>query len=282
MKMMIIHLTCPDQQGIVARFTGLLFDAGANILSLEQHVELEENLFFMRIKLDLSSIKNTESLESKINKSVSDVNGSCKIYNADHPLKAAVFVTKESACLFDLLIKHKSAELNMKIPLIISNHNSLQSVADQYDIPFYVIPITAETKSAQENIIIKLIKENEIEVIILARYMQILTSEFVNEYSGQIINIHHGFLPAFKGKQPYHQAWERGVKIIGATAHYVTERLDDGPIIAQDTASVTHQQSPMEMIQAGRDIERRVLTTAVKAHLERKIIIQGKRTIIFH
>ena len=279
---MIIQLTCPDQEGIVAKFTGVIFDAGANILSLEQHVEPEENLFFMRIKLDLSALTELDALEKDIKSLATEFHGKCRIYNADYPLKSAIFVTKESACLYDLLMKQNSGELDMSLQLIISNYNNLKSIANQYDIPFHIFSISDTTKSVQENKIITLLKDNNIEVIILARYMQILTEDFVNQYLGKIINIHHGFLPAFKGKKPYHQAWEKGVKIIGATAHYVTKLLDDGPIIAQDTASVTHQHSPREMIHAGRDIERRVLTAAVKAHLERRIIIHGKRTIIFH
>ena len=194
----------------------------------------------------------------------------------------AIFVTKEATPLYDLLIKHQSGDLPCKIPCIISNHKDLEHTARQFQIPFHFLPVSSKTKVDQEKEINKLMEKENIDLLVLARYMQILSSKFVDKFSGKIINIHHGFLPAFKGQQPYRQAWKRGVKMIGATAHYVTADLDEGPIIEQDVVSVSHQHSVQEMIQAGRDIERRVLTSAVKAHLEHRIILDGKRTIIFH
>ena len=210
------------------------------------------------------------------------MNANIQFYYPENLQKMAIFVTKESAPLYDLLIKHRSGELSCEIPCIVSNHEELGEIAKEFHIPFHHFPITKENKQAQEQEIRMLMQNENIDVLVLARYMQILSADFVNEYPGRIINIHHGFLPAFKGKSPYRQAWEQGVKMIGATAHYVTADLDEGPIIDQDVVSVNHQHSVQEMIQAGRDIERRVLTDAVKAHLEHRIILDGQRTIIFH
>jgi formyltetrahydrofolate deformylase len=283
MNSMILHISCPDQQGIVAKFTSLLFKSRANILSLEQHVEPDEKLFFMRIHADLSNMETTKlQLETDLKMLENQLNAQIQIYNYNKKLNVALMVTKESAPLYDLLIQQKSGELKCNIPLIISNHETLKPIADQFDVPFHFIPITPQSKLTQEEKLTELLENNQIDLVVLARYMQILSSIMVEKYSARIINIHHGFLPAFKGKMPYHQAWKRGVKIIGATAHYVTEELDEGPIIDQNVISVNHQHSVSEMIQAGRNIERSVLTQSVKAHIEHRIILHGKRTIIFH
>ena len=283
MRYLILHINCPDQRGIIAQFTGILYDHGANVLNLEQHVEPDEKLFFMRIHADLKNLEISEdSLHEIIMVQVQKMNAKIKYYYPENLLRMAIFVTKESSPLYDLLIKHRSGELPCKIPCIMSNHQNLKEIAEQFNIPFHHLPISPETKSDQENIIREIIKKENIDLLVLARYMQILSPEFVAENHGEIINIHHGFLPAFKGKSPYRQAWDRGVKMIGATAHYVTADLDEGPIIEQDVVSVNHQHSVQEMIQAGRDIERRVLTSAVKAHLQHRIILDGQRTIIFH
>ena len=210
------------------------------------------------------------------------MNANIQFYYPENRQKMAIFVTREAAPLYDLLIKHQYGELPCEIPCILSNHQDLENTAKQFNIPFHYFPISPETKSDQENAIREIIKKENIDLLVLTRYMQILSSEFVIEYQGRIINIHHGFLPAFKGNNPYRKAWERGVKMIGATAHYVTADLDEGPIIEQDVVSVNHQHSVKEMVQAGRDIERRVLTSAVKAHLQHRIILDGQRTIIFH
>ena len=213
---------------------------------------------------------------------VKKMNAKIQFYYPENRQKMAIFVTREAAPLYDLLIKHQSGELPCEIPCILSNHQDLKNTAKQFNIPFHHLPLSTETKSDQENAIREIIKKENIDLLVLARYMQILSSAFVTDYQGRIINIHHGFLPAFKGNNPYRKAWERGVKMIGATAHYVTADLDEGPIIEQDVVSVNHQHSVKEMVQAGRDIERRVLTSAVKAHLEHRIILNGQRTIIFH
>ena len=283
MRYLILHINCPDQRGIISHFTGILYDHGANVLNLEQHVEPDEELFFMRIHTDLKNMEISEdALHEIIMVQVKKMNANIKFYYPENCQKIAIFVTKESAPLYDLLIKHQSGELPCKIPCVISNHEDLGIIAKQFNIPFYYFPIESNTKIDQEKSVRNLLEEENIDLLVLARYMQILSSKFVEDYHGRIINIHHGFLPAFKGKYPYRQAWERGVKMIGATAHYVTAYLDEGPIIEQDVVSVSHQHTVQEMIQAGRDIERRVLTSAVKAHLQHRIILDGQRTIIFH
>jgi len=283
MRYLILHISCPDQRGIIAQFTGILYDHGANVLNLEQHVEPDEKLFFMRIHADLKNMEISEdALYEILMVQVKKMNAKIQFYYPENLLRMGIFVTKESAPLYDLLIKHQSGELPCKTPCIISNHERLKEISEQFNIPFYHLPISPETKSDQENAIREIIKKENIDLLVLARYMQILSPEFVSDYHGRIINIHHGFLPAFKGNNPYRKAWETGVKMIGATAHYVTADLDEGPIIEQDVVSVNHQHSVQEMIQAGRDIERRVLTSAVKAHLQHRIILDGQRTIIFH
>ena len=283
MRYLILHINCPDQRGIIAQFSGILYDHGANVLNLEQHVEPDEKLFFMRIHADLSNMEISEdALHEILMAQVKKMNAKIQFYYPENRQKMAIFVTREAAPLYDLLIKHQSGELPCEIPCILSNHQDLKNTAKQFNIPFHHLPLSPETKSNQENAIREIIKKENIDLLVLARYMQILSSAFVTEYKGRIINIHHGFLPAFKGNNPYRKAWERGVKMIGATAHYVTADLDEGPIIEQDVVSVNHQHSVQEMIQAGRDIERRVLTSAVKAHLQHRIILDGQRTIIFH
>jgi formyltetrahydrofolate deformylase len=283
MRYLILHINCPDQRGIIAQFTGILHDHGVNVLDLEQHVELDEKLFFMRIHADLKNMEISEdALHEILMAQVKKMNANIQFYYPENLQKIAIFVTKESAPLYDLLIKYQSGELPCELPCVISNHEYLDKIASQFQIPFHYLPVSSDTKNDQENAIRKLMEKEDIDLLVLARYMQILSPEFVADYHGKIINIHHGFLPSFKGKSPYRQAWERGVKMIGATAHYITAELDEGPIIEQDVVSVSHQHSVQEMIQAGRDIERRVLTSAVKSHLQHRIILDGKRTIIFH
>ena len=283
MRYLILHINCPDQRGIIAQFTGILYDHGANVLNLEQHVEPDEKLFFMRIHTDLKNMEISEdALHEILMAQVKKMDAKIQFYYPETFQNMAIFVTRESAPLYDLLIKHQSGELPCIIPCVISNHDDLRKIAEQFNIPFHFLPVSPDNKIEQEKEIRQLMVNEKIDLLVLARYMQILSSEFVEHYPGKIINIHHGFLPAFKGKSPYRQAWERGVKMIGATAHYVTADLDEGPIIEQDVVSVNHQHSVQEMIQAGRDIERRVLTSAVKAHLQHRIILDGKRTIIFH
>ena len=283
MRYLILHINCPDQHGIIAQFTGVLYENGVNVLNLEQHVETEEKMFFMRIYADMSNIEiSQEDLCDLLNILGKKTNASVKFYYPEQNLNVGIFVSKESAPLYDLLIKHQSGELRCNIPCIISNHIALESIAIQFNIPFYHLPVSPSTKEEQESKVTAILYKEKVDLLVLARYMQILSEKFVDNFYGRIINIHHAFLPAFKGSNPYRRAWERGVKMIGATAHYVTKNLDEGPIIEQDVVSVSHQHSVKEMIQAGRDIERRVLTSAVKSHIEHRIILDGNRTIIFH
>ena len=283
MKEIIIHLICPDQKGIIARFTHELYQNKINIIELEQHIEVDENIFFMRIHADIKNmLLNKNEFDNLIKTFSKEINAQINYYDYLEPLNMAILCTKEESPVLELILKQKSNELNCRIPIIISNHEVLFDVANRHNIDFKYIPITNNDKEKQELEIFNLLDKYKISFIVLARYMQILSSNFVKRYSNQIINIHHGFLPAFKGRKPYHQAWEKGVKMIGATAHYVTEELDEGPIIEQDVESVTHYYSVNEMIEIGRNIERKVLLLAVKAHLEHKILIHKKRTIIFH
>jgi len=280
---MIFHLTCPDQRGIIAQFTQLLFQHHVNILSLEQHVEPDEGLFFMRTHADLRNVTiSLDTLIDLLNEIEHKLSGNLTIHDPLKPLNMAILCTKEQAHVNDLLMKHQSGELNCNIPLVISNHDNLRNAVEQYGIEYHHLPVSAENRKSQEEEISSLLENQNIDIVVLARYMQILLPKIVQEYRGRVINIHHAFLPAFKGDRPYQKAWVRGVKMIGATAHYVTEDLDEGPIIEQDVESVTHQHSVKEMIQAGRDIERRVLTAAVKAHLQHRILLHGQRTLIFH
>ena len=282
MKQAIFLLTCLDQKGIVAQFTSLLFKYNVNIINLEQHVEFEENLFFMRIDADLRNISiSVSDFFSLVRVLEKTLKADLLICNPLKKINVAIFCTKESAHVLDLLIKEKCSELNCVIPLIISNHKTIQEIIGNFPIKFFYVPVNSDCKS-HESKMNSILESHSIDLIVLARYMQILSNEFVEKYSGKIINIHHSFLPAFKGKKPYHKAWEKGVKIIGATAHYVTEELDEGPIICQDVVPVSHHYSVKKMIQAGRDVERRVLSNAVKAHLEHRIILHRNRTLIFN
>jgi formyltetrahydrofolate deformylase len=235
----------------------------------------------MRIKLEDDGSFNHQQLEVEFSEFADSIDLNWSVRYSEQPYRVALLVTRASHCPYDLLLRELEGELKCDIPLIIGNHRDLEDMARQFDKPFYHLPITAETKQAQEAEIKRLLADFNIDLIVMARYMQILSEEFVTEFSGRIINIHHGFLPAFQGAKPYHQAYERGVKIIGATAHYATAELDEGPIIAQDVQHVQHDNSPQDLVMMGKDIERIVLARAVKAHIEHRIIINGRRTIVF-
>ncbi len=278
---LVLLISCPDQPGVVARFTSLLYEAGTNILSLEQHVE-ENKWFFMRIYAELSS---TTTQCGELRASLYDLGqtlqADLQIHDPEKLLRVAILASKEEACPRELLISHHGGQLPANITTIISNHTSMKSLADSYDIPFHYVD-TAPGMEAAETAMLKILSESQPDIVILARYMKVLSPAFVQAFENRIINIHHGFLPAFKGSRPYHQAWKRGVKVIGATAHYATADLDDGPIITQEVIPVTHQHSVQDMIQAGQDIEKRVLLRAVQAFLQNKIILHNGRTILFH
>lgn len=283
MKKYVILFKSPDRRGIVAKITGWLFKQNLNIISMEEHVEDKSSYFFMRIViLSAFDLNENKDFIIELTKLGQTFEGQFSIKKSNKKNNCAIFVTKEQLPLYDLLIKHQTNDLNCTIKMVISNHMLLKNAAEKFNIPYLRFPINMRNKSEIEPQIIKTLEEHKIDLIILARYMQILSPKFVKKYEQKIINIHHGFLPAFKGARPYRQAWERGVKMIGATAHYVTNELDEGPIITQDVTSINHTYSEKDMIRTGKDIERIVLTNAVQAHLDNRIILHNGRTIVFN
>jgi formyltetrahydrofolate deformylase len=278
----VFLIDCPDQKGLVSRISTFFFERGFNILHCEQYTNVKENQYFMRLKLDMSGLKTSrKSLENEFGEFAASLNIHWTVHYSDYITKMAILVTKTSHCLYDLLLRQAEGELQCEIPVIISNHPELEHVANQFRIPYHCLPVTKETKSQQETFITKVLKQYHIDLVVLARYMQILSDKFVNDWAGRIINIHHAFLPAFQGANPYQQAYNRGVKMIGATAHYATAELDEGPIIEQDVVRVSHEESVEDLTRIGRDVERLVLARAVKAHLEHRTIPSGRRVIVF-
>lgn len=276
---LIASLQCADQPGIVHAMTSAVLACNGNIIENQQFTDPSTNTFVMRTRFETS--QGQEGATKSLAEGLSKFNPSLHIRPTAQKPRALVMVTTESHCLRDLLYLEDLGELNIEIPLVISNQEDLRTLVESHGIKFLYLPVTAETKVAQEAEILKQISDLKIDFVVLARYMQILSSEFCNTMPGKIINIHHSFLPGFKGAKPYHQAHERGVKIIGASAHFVTSDLDEGPIIEQDVAHVTHIATPEELIAIGRDIERRVLAKAVKFYADDKVFIVGKRTVVF-
>jgi formyltetrahydrofolate deformylase len=275
-------VSCPDRKGLVAALAKLLYEHGANILQAQQHTDPVEKLFFQRIRFDLSELDIPHhELEALLRIECGRLNMQWRIYYGDQTKRVAIFVSRFEHCLYDLLIRHRLGELACDITLIVSNHPDLKSIAEQFEIPFHLFPIRKETRLAQEQKEIELLERENIDLIVLARYMQILSDQLCSRYPGRIINIHHSFLPAFIGARPYHQAHDRGVKLIGATAHYATPELDEGPIIAQDVVSCSHRDTVKDLARKGRDVERLVLASAVRSHLEDRILVYGRRTIVF-
>ena len=276
---LIASLQCADQPGIVHAMTSAVLNCGGNIIENQQFTDPTTNQFVMRTRFETS--QGLDGAHKSLNEGLSKFNPSLHIRPTAQKPRAIVMVTTESHCLRDLLYLEELGELNVEIPLVISNREELRSLVESHGIKFLYLPVTADTKPAQEAEILKQIQALSIDFVVLARYMQILSENFCDQMPGKIINIHHSFLPGFKGAKPYHQAHERGVKIIGASAHFVTSDLDEGPIIEQDVAHVTHNATPEELIAIGRDIERRVLAKAVKFYADDKIFIVGKRTVVF-
>ncbi len=263
--------------------SGFVHDNRGNIVDLEQHVDLEADVHFMRMEwaLDKFAIPR-DKLPEELEKITSPFSMRWSLFFSEDRPRVAVFASRESHCLYDLLSRHEAGELRMEIPLIISNHQALETAAQRFGIPYHYFPIAGENKAAQEAAEIALLREHHVDTIILARYMQILSEDFVREFPDRIINIHHSFLPAFPGAKPYHSAYRRGVKIIGATSHYVTSDLDEGPIIAQDVVSVSHRDSVEDFIRRGKDLEKVVLARAVWHHVERTILVYENKTVVFH
>lgn len=279
----IILINCKDQPNIIATVTSFVANNGGNIVYIDQHVDRVQDTFFMRLEGEFESTNfSIENFKTLFKAALADkFNMKWRVYASDAKLKMAVFVSKYDHCLYDLLGRYNSGELGLVIPFIISNHNDLKSIADNFKIPFYHIPVTKDTKAEAEEKQLELLNKYDIDFIVLARYMQIVSDKLISNYPSKIINIHHSFLPAFVGAKPYHSAYKRGVKIIGATSHYVTEELDAGPIIEQDVAHVSHDHSVSDLIAKGRDLEKIVLSRAVKLHAKRKVMVYNNKTVIF-
>ncbi|HWJ47208.1 MAG TPA: formyltetrahydrofolate deformylase [Candidatus Udaeobacter sp.] len=278
----ILLISCPDRKGEVAAIADFVYRHNGNILHADEHGDAESGLFLMRVEFDPKDFDIPLTDFGKHFSPVADAFAmTWRLAQSSHRPRMIIFVSKYDHCLVDLLYRQQSGELTCDIPLIISNHPDNQAVADFYKIPYAVIPITKDNKQAAERQLKSLIDEHQPDFIVLARYMQILSNEFVNRYPQRIINIHHSFLPAFVGARPYHQAFERGVKLIGATSHYVTEVLDDGPIIEQDVVRVSHRDTVEDLIREGRDLEKVVLSRAVRSHLENRVLVYGNKTVVF-
>lgn len=276
-------LHCPDKPGMLAEVTDFITVNKGNIIYLDQYVDHVENIFFMRIEWEL---KDFLVPQEKIEDYFRTLYGQkyemdFRLYFSDVKPRMAIFVSKLSHCLFDMLARYTAGEWNVEIPLIISNHPDLQHVAERFGIPFYLFPITKETKEEQERKEMELLAKHKITFIVLARYMQVISEQMINAYPNKIINIHHSFLPAFVGAKPYHAAFQRGVKIIGATSHYVTTELDAGPIIEQDVVRITHKDAIEDLVNKGKDLEKIVLSRAVQKHIERKVLAYKNKTVIF-
>ena len=277
----IFLIQAEDKKGLLASTVGFFYEKGYNILKCQQHTDSYEKRFYMRIEIDASDMKETrKELEDGFAKVAEKEGLSWSCHWSDYRMRVAILVSKASHCLYDLISRKLEGELSCEIPLIISNHPDLEIAANQFRIPYYCFPV-GNDKAEQEMKIRDLLKRFDIDLVVLARYMQILSPEFTDEWKGRIINIHHAFLPAFQGANQYLRAYQRGVKMIGATAHYASEDLDQGPIIEQDTVRVSHELTPNGLKEVGKDCEKRVLANAVKAHLEHRIIINGGRTIVF-
>lgn len=275
-------VSCPDRRGLVAGLSQFLTGQGANIFDAEQHRDPETNIFFQRIQFDMSEMYTDRvGLENGLRELAGRFQMTVRLTYGDHTPRMAILVSKFDHCLYDLILRQRSKELPCEIPLIISNHEELRCVEKQFNIPYHCIPVTADTKAEAEARQIRLLQDNRIDVVVLARYMQVLSQKFIEAFPSRIINIHHSFLPAFAGGKPYHQAMEHGVKLIGATSHYVTPQLDEGPIIEQDVVRVSHRESIDDLVQKGRDVEKVVLARAVRAHLEQRVVVCGKKTIVF-
>ena len=279
----VLLLHCPDKQGIIAAVTEFININKGNIIYLDQHVDKAEKVFFMRVEWELENFliprdKVKEYFDTLLAKKYQM---EFEIYFHAQKPRMALFVSKQAHCLYDLLAHYEAGDWNVEIPLIISNHPDMEHVAKKFGIPYYCLPITKENKAEQEAKEMELLRQHDITFVVLARYMQIITPAMIEAYPNKIINIHHSFLPAFVGAKPYHAAFERGVKIIGATSHYVTEELDAGPIIKQDVARISHKDSIENLIRKGQDLEKVVLSRAVEKHIERKILVYKNKTIVF-
>lgn len=280
----ILLIHCNDSKGIIASVTSFIHHESGNIIYIDQHVDKEASLFFMRVECEFNNDSfSLQSFDKRFKKTIAtQFSMNWQLYDADRKPNMAIFVSKYSHCLYDILSRYNSGEMGVNIPLIISNHPNLEPIASSFGIPYHYIKVTKETKAQAEATQLALLKEHKIDFIVLARYMQIISPELIAHYPSKIINIHHSFLPAFPGAKPYHSAYKRGVKIIGATSHYVTEALDEGPIIEQDITRVSHTHSIKDFILKGRDLEKIVLSRALQLHTKHKVMVFNNKTIVFN
>lgn len=277
----ILLLSCPDQKGLVARLSHFVFSNGGNIIDADQHTDFTSGLFLTRLEWDLDGfLVGRAELPAVVATLASDLGARWELHLSDVERRVAIFVTKQDHCLVDLLWRVRAGELAATVPLVISNHEDLRGVTEQLGVPYRCIPVDPANKRAQEEQQLALLREHRIDLVLLAKYMQVVTAEFLAA-APPVINIHHSFLPAFAGARPYHRAHERGVKIIGATAHYATADLDEGPIIEQQVTRVSHRDTVADLIRKGRDLERIVLATAVRHHLENRVLVYRNRTVVF-
>jgi formyltetrahydrofolate deformylase len=283
MSALTLVIQCPDQKGIIAEVTQFIYRHKGNILYIDQYVDRENKAFFMRLESEFNGdLQAIEQFQQAFSDGPAEkYQMTWSLYPQEKKPRMALFVSKYDHCLYDLLGRFKSGELEVEIPFILSNHPDLQPIAESFGIPYYHIPVSKDTKAQAEEQQLALLKQHNVSFFVLARYMQIVSPKLINEYPNNIINIHHSFLPAFPGAKPYHSAFERGVKIIGATSHYVTEELDAGPIIEQDVAHVSHTHSVSQLVAKGRDLEKIVLARAVKNHIAHKVMVYGNKTIVF-
>jgi formyltetrahydrofolate deformylase len=275
-------VSCPDRHGLVVALAQFLTVHGANIVHAEQHRDPTTNLFFQRMQFDMREMApDRQLLHDGLRALAGTYQMKWALHYGDYTHRMAIFVSKAEHCLYDLVLRQRSGELRCEIPLVISNHEDLRPIAEYFEIPFHYIPVPQDGRAAAEAAQLKLLADQRVDLVVLARYMQILSPEFIGKFPQRIINIHHSFLPAFAGGRPYHQALEHGVKLVGATSHYVTEELDTGPIVEQDVVRVSHRDGLRDLIARGRDVEKMVLARAVRAHLEHRVAVCGSKTIVF-
>jgi formyltetrahydrofolate deformylase len=278
----VLLITCPDRKGIVASVGEFLYRHDANILHADQHQDAERNLFLMRVEWSLDGFNlDLAEFPRRFAPLADRFDMRWRLERSDQPVRVALFVSKYDHCLMDLLYRHQTGELPCDIPLIVSNHPDAERWATFYKVPFHLIPVPAGQKAEVEQKQLDLLKQHKIDLVVLARYMQVLSAEFVRAYPHRVINVHHSFLPAFIGAKPYHRAFERGVKLIGATSHYATEDLDEGPIIEQDVVRISHRDGLEDLLEKGRDLEKVVLSRAVRWHIDHRILVYDRKTVIF-
>ncbi|WP_205370813.1 formyltetrahydrofolate deformylase [Thermoleptolyngbya sp. PKUAC-SCTB121] len=277
----ILLVSCPDQPGLVAKVANFIYANGGNIIHADQHTDASAGLFLMRIEWQLDGFNLPREVIGVAWKAIAQpLNAQWELHFSDETPRIAIWVSKQDHCLFDLIWRQRAGEFAAEIPLIISNHPNLGAIAQQFGIDYHLIPITPDTKLQQEAKQLELLRHHRIDLVVLAKYMQVLSADFIAQFP-RVINIHHSFLPAFAGANPYQRAYERGVKIIGATAHYVTQDLDEGPIIEQDVVRVSHRDQVTDLIRKGKDLERIVLARAVRYHLQNRVLVYGNRTVVF-